>query len=553
MRGLSAEMWVYVLGLVLAPANPGLAVEREDVYFGINYTTVYGQSVYVVGNIPELGNDNAAYSVKLEPGSYPLWQTTVAIPKDTSFAYRYLWRNDSVSQWSSSANQNPIGSAINAATGPGQPCPARKGVLYHGGWSQTILYWRIGSGAYTATPMQPFGAGRGPGETRWRALGLGQAERKIEFYFTDGGSGRDPASGTYATLLDAFFVQDGHIFDYTPPATVSAPVQTNFGSFYSSLLLENRPYRVLLPRGYTQNTAKRYPVLYMHDGQNVFDMGPFGTWNADETAAAMIRGGQMREIIIVAVDNTANRGKDYTAPDDTVPIGPGSGGPGQADKYAAFLITELKPVIDATYRTYPDRDNTATIGSSLGGVVSLYLGWDFNSVFGRCGPMSGSWQLPNFPNRVKSEPYRDVRVYFDSGDSGTSNDNAWPTMNLRDNFLHKGYVLERDLRHVVGYGQQHNEAAWAARLPYAYEFLLPVTEAENPLRDELFRGDANCDGMIDLDDYAGLADCLAGPGVSPSPTPPTTVNECLDTFDFQPDGDVDLADLAAFQATFPGG
>jgi hypothetical protein len=152
--------------------------------------------------------------------------------------------------------------------------------------------------------------------------------------------------------------------------------------------------------------------------------------------------------------------------------------------------------------------------------------------------MSGSWQLDNFLERALSEPNRDLRIYLDSGDSGASNDNAVRCMNLRDALLRKGYVLERTLRHVVGYGHQHNEAAWAARLPQAYAFIYPATEEENPLVDDIFRADVNCDGSIDLDDHATLADCLTGPGVPfTAPCAPA---------DIDGDGDVDLHDFSAF-------
>lgn len=314
-----------------------------------------------------------------------------------------------------------------------------------------------------------------------------------------------------------------------------------------TILNENRPYRVLLPRSYAANVDTDYAVLYMHDGQNVFDFGPFGTWYADEQTEYLIRNGRLRELIIVAIDNTVNRALNYIPPDDIVPIGPGAGGPGQADLYAAFIINELKPVIDATYRTLPDRDNTATLGSSLGGVVSLYLGWDHNNVFARCGPMSGAWQLPNFPASVMSEPYHDLRIYLDSGDSGPASDNAWLTMNLRDSLLTKGYVLLRDLKHVVGYGQQHNEAAWAARLPGALTYLFPATESENPLRTDIFRGDVDHDADIDLVDHALLADCLAGPSAPVAAT-------CVDptAADLDDDGDSDLRDAAIAVAYFSG-
>lgn len=478
-------------------AAPAGAADLQDFAFSINQTTVLGQSVYVLGNIPELGASSVPLAVKLEPSAYPNWRASIAIPKGTTFQYQFTIRNDAVTQWSNAANSTPVGSVITASTAPLVVSPPTKGLFYQSGWTAPILNWRVGSsGAFTATPLQHWGAGRFANENRWRALGVGAAQRTMEFYFTDGGAGRDPASGTYATALDALLVQDGQVFSYVPAPSIGLPQQINFGSFNSTILAENRPYRVLLPRGYAQHTTRRYPVLYMHDGQNVFDQGPFGTWNADESTISLIRGGKVREVIIVAIDNTANRGRDYVPPDDLTPIGPGTGQPGRANLYADFVINELKPVIDATYRTLPGRNDTGTMGSSLGGVVSLVLGWDRNAVFGRCAPMSGSWQLPNFPNRVKAEAYRDLRVYFDSGDSGSSNDNAWLTMGLRDNLLTKGYVLNRNLLHVVGYGQQHNEAAWAARFPGALQFLFPATEAPDELSPLLYRGDANCDGVI---------------------------------------------------------
>lgn len=445
-------------------ATRAAAQPREDFVFQITQTTTFGQSVYVVGSLAELGEDNAAYSLKLEPGAYPVWRATIALPRGAAFTYQYTIRNDSVTQWSNPSNTSPIGATLNGQTSPRPAVPAAKGWLYHSAWTAPLVHWRImGSGAaFQSLALRDSGPGRSSAERRWRARNIPAAGRSVEFYFTDGGAGRDPATGAYTTLLDAFFVQDGQLFTYAPAATVNAPQQTNFGAFFSAALNENRPYRVVLPRGYANHPLRRYPVLYLHDGQNVFDLGPFGTWNADETAAALIRSGALREIIMVGVENTANRARDYIPPDDIVPIGPGSGQPGRAHLYAQFLISELKPHIDTTYRTLTGRDHTATVGSSLGGVVSLYLGWDHNSAFARCGPMSGSWQLPNFPARVRSEAYRDLRIYLDSGDSGASNDNAWPCMNLRDGLLLKGYVLERSLRHVVGYGHQHNEAAWAA-------------------------------------------------------------------------------------------
>jgi len=265
-------------------ASTAAAADRESVHFAVNHNTVFGQSVYVVGDIPELGDGDPAYSVKLEPGSYPLWQVDLAIPKGVAFSYEYIWRNDNVTQWSNSANTNPVSGPLVGSTGVAAPLPSRKGLYYHSSWNDVNLNWRTDLGVFNVTSMTPFGAGRSALETRWRALGVGEGQRNMEFYFTTTAGGRDPIIGSYVTALDAYFVQDGHVFDYSPPPSVGAPMQVNVGTFFSNALGENRPYRVLVPRGYNQNSTKRYPVLYMHDGQNVFDFGPFGTWDADSTA-----------------------------------------------------------------------------------------------------------------------------------------------------------------------------------------------------------------------------------------------------------------------------
>ncbi len=537
-----------VIGLALMTTMTGAPPARgetaEDVVFAITHTTVIGQSVYVLGDLPELGGGNPAFAVKLEPGSYPLWQAAIALPKGRTYTYQFTWRNDAVAQWSNPANHNPIGSPIAAATGPSSHRPGRKGLYYHSGWSPPVLNWRTHAGdVFTATTMTDFGPGRSAGERRWRTIGVGVGGAEIEFYFTNGGgAGRDPVSGSYRTRLDGFLVQSGNVFDYFPAATVAGPRRdynpaSPPGINSTHLGGEFRRYRVLLPRGYDQHPERRYPVLYMHDGQNVFEIGPFGSWNAHTAADTAIRGGRMRETIIVGVDNTANRFDNYIPPDDG----------GEADDYAAFLVNELKPLIDATYRTLPDRANTGTIGSSLGGLVSLYLGWDFGGVFGRVGPMSGSWQFGNFPARVAAGSHRDLRIYLDSGDSGTSNDNAWGTMNVRDNLLRDGWVLGSDLRHVVGYGHQHNEAAWAARVGGGFEFLFPATEAEGPLVDDIFRADLNGDGLIDLDDWLLMSLCLGGPGAGPHADCPAGVDADLDD-----DGDADLVDANIFLYHFSG-
>lgn len=486
-----------------------MAQDRESVPFSVSYNqTQVGQSVFVVGSLPELGGNDVTRAVKLEPSQWPLWRGTISLPVGRSYTYQLLRRSDGPGTLGSTAGTITIGPVVTASTAAPStmPTPAAKAVVYLSTLNPPTIHWReaASGAAFLSRAMTAIGPGRSGGEWRWIAWDLegdgGRPRRTIEFYFTGPAGQRDPVVGSsYATSLDALLVQDFNVYSYVPAASpgaarrdynpASPPViaSTNLGG-------EQRRYRVFLPRGYDQHAMRRYPVLYMHDGQNVFESGPFGTWDADDTAPRLVRQGLMREVIIVGVDNTANRFTNYITPDDG----------GQADRYVRFIRDELKPVIDAQYRTLTGPADTGAAGSSLGGVVSLYMGWDYASTFGRIGAMSGSWQLGNFPARVSAEPRRDIRLYLDSGDAGASSDNYWPTFNLRDALLRKvpGYALEGDLRHRVGLGQQHNEAAWAARLPECFNFLFPATEGDNPLV-ALASGasfDVNGDGATDIAD-----------------------------------------------------
>ncbi|MEW6279096.1 MAG: alpha/beta hydrolase-fold protein [Candidatus Eremiobacterota bacterium] len=323
--------------------------------------------------------------------------------------------------------------------------------------------------------MLQLGSGRIEEEHLWGVSGLGQRGRNLQFYFTNSsGTLRDPAVGAYETPLDWVFTQDGHIFNYMPARRPDLPRRdydpAEVPTLESKVLNERRPYRVFLPRGYDQHGNRRYPVLYVHDGQNIFEIGPFGSWHAARAVEEVTRRGEVREMIVVGVDNTPNRLKDYISPDDG----------GRADLYARFLLEELMPLVNEKYRTLTGPSHTGTLGSSAGGVAAMYLGWEHSSVFGRVGAMSGSWWLRNFPARVGREARRDLRIYLDSGDSGGSfRDGVSLTLSLRDALIGR-YSLGRDLQHIIGHRHRHNEAAWAARLPGALRFLFPLSEEPVP-------------------------------------------------------------------------
>lgn len=232
---------------------------------------------------------------------------------------------------------------------------------------------------------------------------------------------------------------------------------------------------VYLPASYEENTAKEYPIVLMHDGQNLFDPEEaFGgtAWEVDHAMDELVELGSIHEAIIVAVDNDGGARIDEYTP--TVDSSVGAGG--DADEYLDFLVDELVPFIKDTYRTTGERVGLA--GSSLGGLVSLYGCWTRPEAFDRCGVFSPSlwWDEGYLTDLIDGDPDgaadKPLTIYLDSGDSGTSNDGMADTAAMRDLLIDKGWVLGEDLEYVLGQGQSHNESAWAARAPGALAFLL---------------------------------------------------------------------------------
>jgi predicted alpha/beta superfamily hydrolase len=510
-----------------ALAQPGVAA-RQSVTFELNQTTTFGQSVYVLGTLSELGgvdpsltSPDLSKAVKLAPNGYPVWRATLSLPRGVTYSYRYYLRNDGAGQSSQASNGTALGSVLSGSVPAGVPAaPGAKTVMWTTSWTQPTLWWRLASqGSGTPAAFQPvamtrYGDAPGrAGETRWVAWGVGAGDvgRGVEFYFTgvgqSGATLRSPSTGQHATKMDDVFVQDGQLYSYVPSASMGASRRAynpaSPPSVFSSALGQTRFHRVYLPRGYDQHTDRRYPVLYMHDGQNVFEAGAFGSWNAAGTLEDLQRRGQMREVIVVGLDNVGStRIQDYAAPDDF----------GRANLYAQYIVGQIKPLIDGGYRTRPEASLTGTAGSSMGGVVSQYLGWDYTSTFTRIGNFSPAWQVvSSFTNRVQSQTPRALRTYLDSGDSGTASDNYGLTLGVRDNWISgtsAKYALEGTLRHVIGFGQQHNEAAWSQRLPGALVFLYPAEEEPNDIV-RLVCGshwDLNSDGRIDLDDLLRLGE-----------------------------------------------
>ena len=253
--------------------------------------------------------------------------------------------------------------------------------------------------------------------------------------------------------------------------------------FRSKVLGNERDLIVYLPESYDREPHRRFPVLYMQDGQNLFDRATsaFGTeWGVDETAQALIRSNKIEPLIIVGIYTEANRMGELT---DTYSKKYGDGG--KARLYAKFLVDEVKPFMDKTFRTKPDRANTGVGGSSLGGLVSLFLVESYPEVFSRCAAVSPAllWSDGALVERWRSDrarlPPRRTKFWIDVGSKETVQDTSSDAYlnsvrSLVDVFKDAGLEEGSDYRFVVKEGAEHNEAAWQERFPEILEFLYPA-------------------------------------------------------------------------------
>lgn len=253
--------------------------------------------------------------------------------------------------------------------------------------------------------------------------------------------------------------------------------------FQSEILPDRRDIIIYLPPDYYQNSTRRYPVFYMHDGQNLFDGNTSfirgQEWRVDESAERLIIDGVIEPLIIVGIYNTgAERINEYTPSfDDYYQAG------GRGDLYGRMLVEELKPMIDARYRTLTLAEHTALGGSSLGGLITIYLGLKYPQVFGKLAVISPSvwWDsryILGYVNRLEQK--QNVRIWEDigtkEGQGFTANQTAkLDARKLRDALIKKGWVLNVDLKYYEAKGAGHNEAAWAARMPDILKYLFPKT------------------------------------------------------------------------------
>jgi predicted alpha/beta superfamily hydrolase len=250
--------------------------------------------------------------------------------------------------------------------------------------------------------------------------------------------------------------------------------------FVSRFLKSPRDVIVYLPPNYYHAHHARYPVLYMNDGQNLFDAATaFGgnEWGLDETAERLIKAHEIQPLIIVGIYNTGlERVAEYTHVKDK------RGRGGRARAYGKLVVNELKPLIDREYRTLTDAANTGIGGSSLGGLVSMYFGLEHPEIFGKLLVMSPSvwWGNTAILKEVARIRHKiRQKIWLDVG----GNEDSKPEIcvqqvkALRDALVEKGWVLGDELFFTEDEGGGHNEMAWGHRAPDALKFLFPPVRA----------------------------------------------------------------------------
>jgi predicted alpha/beta superfamily hydrolase len=244
----------------------------------------------------------------------------------------------------------------------------------------------------------------------------------------------------------------------------------------SNFLPDSRDVTVYLPAGYDDELERRYPVLYLHDGQNLFDpesaFVPGNHWRVAETADAAIEAGAVEPLIIVGLHNTgARRLAEYTHSADK------KLGGGEADCYGLLLVEEMLPFINETFRTLRGPEHTGIGGSSLGGLVSLYLGLRYPEVFGRLAVMSPSiwWDRRSILKVLTGVGNSELRarIWLDAGDAEGPRTQPDAEL-LAAQLVRQGWERERDLRYEWIPGGTHDERAWAERVGPMLRWLFPA-------------------------------------------------------------------------------
>jgi predicted alpha/beta superfamily hydrolase len=253
--------------------------------------------------------------------------------------------------------------------------------------------------------------------------------------------------------------------------------------FQSIYLPDKRDLIVYLPPDYDPHAERAYPVLYLHDGQNLFDgrtsFIPGRTWELRDQADAVIEAGEVEPLVIVGIYNTGDRRLAEYTHERNLQMGGG-----EADSYSLLVTRELMPWIAGRYRVRTDREGTGMGGSSLGGLVTLYMGLRHAERFGRLALLSPSvwWNhksILGYLNERAPEIWERPRIWLDVGDR-EGNRTLHDAEHLARRLKANGWRPDENLHFERIHGGSHDEASWSRRVQPMLRFLFPAGQKISP-------------------------------------------------------------------------
>ena len=316
-------------------------------------------------------------------------------------------------------------------------------------------------------------------DSTWSKVFMFDIGETIEFKFTKGSweeeaqdeYGKISGNKTLKVLNDTVLIFKVEGWGNVPLSiTGQITGEVRYHKNFKGKSVLSRDIIVWLPPGYNSLPDRFYPVLYMQDGQNVIDplTSSFGIdWQIDEVADSLIKAKSIQELIIVGIYNTPERGQEY----NNTKFG---------SAYINFIIEELKPFINKTYKTLPDKNNTAICGSSSGGLISFKMIWEHSDVFSKAACLSPAFKIGNInyvaPVRDFLGAKKNIKIYIDNGGIGLEEQLQPGIDEMILALKEKGFVENKDFLFVKDSLAEHNESAWAKRVYRFLEFLFPMKE-----------------------------------------------------------------------------
>lgn len=469
MRHQSRALTILALATI---ASAGAATT-----ISLNAETQPGNSIFVSAPHPAFGDGDPTKAIKLSPHGYPVWSVRMDLPGGLELPLTFLRRADGPADLANPANGTVVATQNLVVSGDAD-----------GRHSWQEVFVADGSTTPTATlqvqgqsrPLQPEGF-RASGAGGWLTFRIDAADVDRGARFSlQAGSTSLPGDGPMHVTRGTTWWRHGQAFLYPPPATVPTnPRVLTYTFVPSDPIFRGRTVRVLLPRGYEENPGRRYPLLFAQDGQNAFSPGgSFGSWDLDLTTTRLTARGEVPEIILAGFDNTQDRIPEYV-PEYINALGiTGRGG-----AFLRMIRDELLVDLGQRYRLQGGPENTAHLGSSLGGIIGFEAANERRDTFGAAIIMSPAFWIgpPAFQEKARRSPDAHARMWLDSGNTGQSNDDYANTVTIRDLLIQSGHAIGPDFHYTVGLGQQHNEAAWRQRTPEALRWLYrPLIEARSP-------------------------------------------------------------------------